>query len=129
MHLEENRDTAFKPVPRREFTIISWFFLERQRPAEVVIMDTDEYEISLNRECNHCQHLVKKITTMLVKRQKKYGLTYQEALAAREQGKLVINDKELARWHDDVEALPIWQQRLREYREALAAMRVSASTK
>jgi hypothetical protein len=33
----------------------------------------------------------------------------------------------MARWRDDVEALPIWQQRLAEYRQALAVMRISAS--
>jgi hypothetical protein len=41
--------------------------------------------------------------------------------------KMTLPEQELARWHDDVEALPQWEQRLEEYREALAVMRISAS--
>jgi hypothetical protein len=91
-------------------------------------MHTDEYEISLNRECNHCQSVISRLQKALQKRQKLYGQTYDDVLAAREQGRIEISDRELNNWKEDSEALPIWEQRLKEYREVLAVMRISALT-
>lgn len=90
-------------------------------------MHTDEYEISINREVNHHQHVVKKIKLDLEKRQQKYGMDYAEAVKSATEGILDISKKELAKWQEDVEALPIWEQRLEEYRKALAMMRISAT--
>jgi hypothetical protein len=90
-------------------------------------MHTDEYEISINRELNHCRQVVDKTRAALEQWQEKYGMTYDEAIEAITKGQLSISAQELARWHDDVEALPQWEQRLEEYREALAVMRISAS--
>ena len=90
-------------------------------------MHTDEYEISIAREINHCQQVVKKTRDMLEKRRQKFGMEYPEAARAFAEGRLIIKDKELAQWQDDFEALPQWEQRLEEYREALAVMRISAS--
>jgi predicted nucleic acid-binding Zn-ribbon protein len=90
-------------------------------------MHTDEYEISIAREVNHCQQVVKKTRSRLEERQQKFGMGYPEASLAAVDGQLSIKEKELAAWHDDFEALPQWEQRLEEYREALAVMRISAS--
>jgi hypothetical protein len=90
-------------------------------------MHTDEYEISIARELNHHQQVVKKIKTALAERRQQFGMDYPEAAKAAIEGKLTITAKELARWQDDVEALPVWEQRLEEYRKALAMMRISAS--
>ena len=90
-------------------------------------MHTDEYEISINRELNHCLHVVNKTRSSLEQRTQKYGMCYEQAMMAFGENRLHITAKELARWQDDVEALPQWEQRLKEYREALAAMRISAS--
>ncbi len=90
-------------------------------------MHTDEYEISINREVNHCQLVVKKTLSKLEKRRQKFGMEYPEAVIAAGEGRLSIQETELAAWHDDFEALPQWEQRLEEYREALAVMRISAS--
>jgi hypothetical protein len=90
-------------------------------------MHTDEYEISIARELNHHQQVVKKIRAMLAERQQKFAMTYPEAAQAATEGQLTITAKELAQWQDDVEALPVWEQRLEEYRKALAMMRISAS--
>ena len=54
-------------------------------------------------------------------------MEYPEAAKAFAEGQLAITEKELAQWQDDFEALPEWEQRLEEYREALAMMRISAS--
>jgi hypothetical protein len=91
-------------------------------------MHTDEYEISLNRECNHCQSVISRLQKALQKRQKLYGQTYDDVLAARKQGRIEISDRELVNWKEDSEALPVWEQRLKEYRDVLAVMRISALT-
>jgi hypothetical protein len=63
----------------------------------------------------------------LEKRRQQFGMEYQEAAQAAAAGNLTIAAKELAKWQEDVEALPQWEQRLEEYRKALAMMRISAS--
>jgi len=90
-------------------------------------MHTDEYEISIAREVNHCQQVVQKTRSRLAERQRQFGMDYPEAAIAVADGRLVLKEKELAAWHDDFEALPQWEQRLEAYREALAVMRISAS--
>ncbi|MCL2790857.1 MAG: hypothetical protein FWD79_09470 [Desulfobulbus sp.] len=91
------------------------------------MMHTDEYEISIGRELNHHQQVVRKIQASLAERQLRYKMDYAEAAKAVAEGRLAIAAKELATWHEDVEALPQWEQRLEEYRKALAMMRISAS--
>lgn len=88
-------------------------------------MHTDEYEISIARERNHCQQVVKKIQTSLTEWRRKFAMEYPEAAKAFTEGRLAITEKELAEWQDDIEALPVWEQRLDQYREALTMMRVS----
>ncbi len=90
-------------------------------------MHTDEYEISINRELNHCIHVVEKTRASLEKRQQKYAMKFEEAVRAASNNQLPITAHELAQWQDDVEALPQWEQRLHEYREAFSIMRTSAS--
>ncbi len=90
-------------------------------------MHTDEYEISINREIGHCRKVVEKIEKKLVERRQRYGCEYPEASSAAAAGRLAIDDREMARWQEDYEALPVWRQRLAEYREALSVMRISAS--
>lgn len=92
-------------------------------------MHTDEYEISLAREINHCQKVVRQIREALAARRQRFGMEYQEASAsAASAGRLqAVGPGELAAWREDFEALPEWERRLEEYREALATMRISAS--
>ena len=90
-------------------------------------MHTDEYEISIARELNHCERVVKKTRGKLEERQQRFGLNYPEAAIAAAEGRLSIKQKELGDWQEDFEALPVWEQRLDEYRNALAMMRISAS--
>jgi len=90
-------------------------------------MHTDEYEISINRELNHHQQVVKKIRASLEKRHQRFGMDYAAVAKAAAEGRLTITAKELAQWQEDVEALPQWEQRLEEYRQALSMMRISAS--
>jgi hypothetical protein len=90
-------------------------------------MHTDEYEISLTREINICQRVVSETRTKLARRGQHFGMNYPKASQAVTEGRLVIDGPELTDWREDFEALPQWEQRLEQYREALAVMRISAS--
>ena len=90
-------------------------------------MHTDEYEISLAREINVCTRVVNEIRAKLGERQLRFGVDFVEASSSVAEGALTIAQPELAAWQEDFEALPLWEQRLEEYREALAVMRISAS--
>ncbi|MDD2466363.1 MAG: hypothetical protein PHI97_20375 [Desulfobulbus sp.] len=90
-------------------------------------MHTDEYEISINRELNHCRSVVEKTRSSLEKLQQQYGMEFEQAVIAAGENRLQIPAKELAQWQDNVAALPQWEQRLQEYRVVLSAMRISAS--
>ncbi|MGI6655335.1 MAG: hypothetical protein ACOX5Z_00605 [Desulfobulbus sp.] len=90
-------------------------------------MHTDEYEISLNRELRHCTAVVNKIKKAIDRRQQQFKMTYEEAIRAADEGRIILPERERLRWQDDIEALPQWEQRLDEYRKALAVMRISAS--
>lgn len=90
-------------------------------------MHTDEYEISLAREINVCKRVVNETRTKLGERQQRFGMDFPQASIAVAEGRLIVSSRELAEWQEDCEALPLWEQRLEEYREALAVMRVSAS--
>ena len=90
-------------------------------------MDTDEYEISLAREINVCKGVIKQTQAKLAERRERFGMDLPQASQAAGEGRLSIDKQELALWSDDIEALPQWEQRLDQYREALAFMRVSAS--
>jgi len=90
-------------------------------------MDTDEYEISLSREINVCKRVIKQTQIKLTQRRQLFGMDFSQASKATAEGNLTITRQELADWQDDFEALPQWQQRLEQYRVALASMRISAS--
>lgn len=90
-------------------------------------MHTDEYEISIAREINHCQRVVARTRGKLEERRLRFGVDFTEAARAADEARLTIEARELAAWREDVEALPVWEQRLEEYRQALAVMRISAS--
>ena len=90
-------------------------------------MHTDEYEISLAREINHCERVVQKIREALAARQRQYGMEYPDASAVAAVELVAVGRRELAAWKEDFEALPEWERRLEEYREALSMMRISAS--
>lgn len=89
-------------------------------------MHTDEYEISLAREINVCKGVIKQTEKQLTRRQQRFGMDLPQAQKAAAAGLQAIDGKELVDWQEDVEALRQWQQRLEQYREALAVMRVSA---
>lgn len=90
-------------------------------------MHTDEYEISLTREINVCKSLIKQTQDKLDLRRQQFNMDLQQAIQAAADGIQNIDKQELADWRDDFAALSQWRQRLEEYREALASMRISAS--
>jgi hypothetical protein len=90
-------------------------------------MHTDEYEISLTREINVCKGVIKKTQIQLNQRKERFGMDLPQAVETAAVGFPVIDGKELVAWQDDVEALSQWEQRLEQYCDALAVMRISAS--
>ena len=88
-------------------------------------MHTDEYEISLSREITICKRVIRGIREKLQQREEHFGVTW--AGIREGQKKPAIDEREMRAWQEDFEALPQWEQRLAEYRQALAVMRVSAS--
>ena len=90
-------------------------------------MHTDEYEISLAREIKHCEQVVRTTKEALATWHQRFGMDYAAASAAVAAGRLQLDGQELAAWREDIEALPVWEQRLVDYREALSVMRISAS--
>jgi hypothetical protein len=90
-------------------------------------MHTDEYEISIAREINVCRKMATKTQKRLRQRQMRFGMECQQAMIEAGRGRLGIEERELLNWQEDLEALPLWEQRLKEYEEALAVMRISAS--
>lgn len=90
-------------------------------------MHTDEYEISLAREINVCKSVIKQTQTQLTLRKQRFGMDLPQVIEAAAEGSPVIDGKELIDWQEDVAALSQWEQRLEQYREALAVMRISAS--
>ena len=85
-------------------------------------MHTDEYEISIAREIAVCQNVIGRIRRANEKRERKYGLRLDFAENAQQ---LPMVERE--KWLEDLQALPVWEQRLREYQDALAVMRISAA--
>ena len=90
-------------------------------------MHTDEYEISLAREINVCKRVIQQTETKLAERRQRFAMDLPQARKAVAEGRLIVETQELAEWSDDFEALPQWEQRLEQYHEALAIMRISAS--
>ena len=88
-------------------------------------MHTDEYEISIAREIAVCKNIIAKIRKDLEKREAVFGVNSQEIVSFPA---AAVPMKEQKKWREDVEALPVWEQRLKEYQDALAAMRISSAS-
>lgn len=81
-------------------------------------MHTDEYEISLGREINHCRKRVEKLTRSLREREKKYGMTTDEFLLAYREGQLAQDSREFGKWKEEAKEFESWSRHLKEYEEA-----------
>ncbi len=92
-------------------------------------MHTDEYEISIAREIIVCKRFTAKLGKRLEERSRRFGVSDPDtALSQAEEEKKTISAQELQQWREDLEALAIWAQRLKEYEEAFRMMRTSASS-
>ena len=88
-------------------------------------MHTDEYEISISREIAICKRVIREIREKLQQREERFGTTLSGI--RQRQKSIAVDEGEIRAWQEDFEALPQWEQRLEEYRQVLAAMRISAS--
>lgn len=81
-------------------------------------MHTDEYEISVGREINHCRKRVAKLTRRLQQREKKFGMSTEEFLLAYAEGQLANDKRDFEEWKEDVNELESWSRHLDEYEKA-----------
>lgn len=85
-------------------------------------MNTDEYRISLAREITVCNNIIARISRELARLEKKYNMPTAEFVQTTQE-KSGVDSAECSRWLQEYETLLTWQQRLREYEEALRATR------
>lgn len=83
---------------------------------------TDEYRISISREIQVCKNMIERQLKDIARFEKEYGLA-TERLLAGELPQGGVDAARLKAWRDDQAGLLAWQQRLREYEEAYAALR------
>lgn len=81
-------------------------------------MHTDEYEISVGREINHCRKLVEKLARNLREWEHKYSMSTEQFLADYREGRLVKGNRDFEQWKEDVRELESWSRHLKEYEEA-----------
>ncbi len=86
-------------------------------------MHTDEYEISLGREIALCRAVIKRLTNALQAREKRYGMSTEAFLQVFDQGQLTGPKRDLRKWREDHQELPKWQQKLKEYQQALSMVK------
>lgn len=85
-------------------------------------MNTDEYQISLAREITVCNNIIARTARELARLENKYSMTTAEFAKASQENS-GVETAERSRWLQEYETLRTWQQRLREYEEALSATR------
>ena len=85
-------------------------------------MNTDEYQISLAREITVCNNVIARTARELTRLEKKHNMTTAEFVQTAQE-KSNVDTAERSRWLQEYETLRTWQQRLREYEEALSATR------
>ena len=86
-------------------------------------MHTDEYEISTGREISLCRKTIGRQKKALLTREKKFGMTTEAFLQALEKDRQVERNPDFEMWLKDHEELKIWEQRLKEYEQALEILK------
>jgi hypothetical protein len=81
-------------------------------------LHTDEYEISVGREVNHCRKRVDKLTKNLHGREEKYGMSTEEFLSAHREGRFAKDNRDFEKWKEDARELQSCSQHLKEYEDA-----------
>ena len=85
-------------------------------------MNTDEYQISLAREITVCENFIAKSAREIDRLEKQHNMTTAEfTRTAPEQSG--VDSANRRRWLQEYETLRTWQQRLRDYEEALRTTR------
>lgn len=86
-------------------------------------MHTDEYEISIGREISLCRKIIVRQEKALLTREKKFGMTTEAFLQTLEQDLQAERNPDFELWLKDHEELKIWEQRLKEYEQALEILK------
>lgn len=86
-------------------------------------MHTDEYEISVGREINHCRKLVKKLQDAILDREKRYGMTTESFLEKFRADLQEVSNPDYRKWHEDHRELQRWRQMLSDYEAAYRSLK------
>jgi hypothetical protein len=84
---------------------------------------TDEYEISIGREVTLCRKVIKRLCSALKEKEKRYGISTEAFLEEFLLGKLPEENHDFRQWKEEYQELGNWQQKLREYEEALQVLK------
>jgi hypothetical protein len=87
---------------------------------------TDEYEIALFRELDVCKSKVRSYQRLINDLEARHTMTTEVFLERARQDELpaAANFKD---WHEGIEALGRWKEKLVEYERLLGVMKISAS--
>ncbi len=89
-------------------------------------MHTDEYEIALFRELDVCKSKVRSYQRLMDSMEALHGMTTEAFLDRARRDKLPAADN-FKDWHEGIEALGRWKEKLAEYERLLGLMKISAS--
>lgn len=90
-------------------------------------MHTDEYEISIGREINLCERLIRGLKRSIRKREKRLGISTEDFLRALSDGRLSDTEPEFADWLKDCRDLRDWERMLKGYENVLEGLNEHAS--
>lgn len=86
-------------------------------------MHVDEYEISLARELELCDGLIRKCRRLLERMEKRYGMTTEVFLDRWQQGTLSAS-REFTAWREGADGVRAWSEARDEYARLLKIMRI-----
>ena len=88
-------------------------------------MHTDEYEISIGREINHCRKTIRSLEKEISAFEKRYGIDTETILRqSPEPQSSPVNDKDFSNWQKAWRGLQYWKNMLDEYQKALAGLKM-----
>jgi hypothetical protein len=91
-----------------------------------LIVQTDEYEISLYRELNVCKNTIQRIKKSLGILERKHNKTTEAFIADSKSGKLTQYPEfkdDYEAWESSYDSLKRWEELEKQYQDALRSMK------
>jgi hypothetical protein len=90
----------------------------------LLLMHTDEFEISLSRELDVCRKSMRKIQKFLRRMEKKYNFTTEEFVEKYKKSELSTLNDDFITWNKKYEALMWWTERQKEFKKLFLQMKI-----